>query len=588
MSVHANRLADLRTHMQGNGIDAVLVRSTDEYLNEYVPAEKSRRVFITGFSGSMGDALITQDTAMLFVDGRYALQARQEAPHFDVRVMTLSQSIESGWLSVLDQALALKDRSLAVEFDRIPVSLFEDIQEVATSKSLSLVNSSDVFSPFWQQICPTDNHLDGNKIWPLDISLAGESTHEKFTRTQLFFEESGLDAFVIVPLDEIAWLANLRGNDFPFQSTFASRAVALPNHLIIGTTKEHIANTQSIQGISFVENVQLIEGAQKHFPNKRFRVGLDPNQTPELVRRQLSAMDAEIVSIQSPFRSMKAIKNENELLHMRESFAKADNVVHQTQHWLCKQIEAQTPVTEADVDNFVRAQFKKSGTIELSFRPICASGKNGAVIHYGTPDSKTPIKPGTLFLLDTGGLYAGGYATDLTRTFFVGPKTHKPTPEQKRLFTLTLKGSIAGMSARFPKGSVGMQLDAIVRDPIWRAGYNYEHGTGHGVGINVHEFPPRIGPGNTTPIEVGHVFSIEPGIYLPGFGGIRIENLCTVVEDPDNNNFLRVLPLTFAPFDSRLIESTLLTRHEKEFLVYFKRCFLLSQTHLPPLPPVLG
>jgi Xaa-Pro aminopeptidase len=309
------------------------------------------------------------------------------------------------------------------------------------------------------------------------------------------------------------------------------------------------------------------------FIKKYTRVGLDPMLTPEAVRKELEQAGAEIVFVKSPFQHMKSIKNPSELNHMRSAIARADRVVATVQAWVCDQMDKKIPITESSVDEKVRAEYEKSGATGLSFKPICGGGKNGAQIHHGTPEAKEPLKAGDLFLLDSGAYYEGGYATDLTRTFLLGGSAQKATDFQKQIFTAVLKGSIAGMSARFPKGTTGVQLDAIVRDPIWRLGYNYNHGTGHGVGVNVHEDPPRVSPAGTAPIEESQVFSIEPGIYIEGFGGVRIENLCTVIADSDYPGFLKVVPLSFCPLDKRLIDENLLTDSEKEFLKYYDKSF---------------
>ncbi|MCW8142016.1 MAG: M24 family metallopeptidase, partial [Planctomycetota bacterium] len=203
-----------------------------------------------------------------------------------------------------------------------------------------------------------------------------------------------------------------------------------------------------------------------------------------------------------------------------------------------------------------------------SFKVIAAAGKNGAVIHYGTPDPERVIRAGELVLLDTGAYYAEGYATDLTRTFLAGSRA-EATAEQRRYFTLVLKAAVAGMSARLPVGARGDQLDAITRAPLWAAGLDFNHGTGHGVGINVHESPPRVSPNGAVKLEEGHVFSIEPGVYLPDFGGVRIENLVTLAAALDAPGFLDVVPLTTSRLDERLFDQALLTEAERAWLARY-------------------
>ena len=285
---------------------------------------------------------------------------------------------------------------------------------------------------------------------------------------------------------------------------------------------------------------------------------------------------------------LKAIKNEKELLHMRAAFKKADHVVYKTQCIIEGAYEKGQSLSEGEIDDLIKKQFAESKAPELSFRPICAGGKNGAIIHYGTPNREKKIEAGSLFLLDTGAYYEGGYATDLTRTFLLGKKSDPAQKWQKEMFTLVLKASIKGLSARFRRGVLGLQLDAMVRSPLWQAGLDYAHGTGHGVGINVHEFPPRIGPTSASPLLEGQVFSIEPGLYFNNLGGVRIENLVCVVADPENNNFLRILPLTFCPFDERLIENSMLDAYEQEFLNYYREQWHSDRSWplLPPLPKV--
>lgn len=524
------RLAQFRQLLRDNHLHGALVRSTDCYLNEYVPLEQSRRAYLTGFTGSTGDALVSHDQAILFVDGRYAIQAKAEAPDFEVRVSPLGQSIETAWR---EELVSWGQAKIGLETDKLSVNLFEKLSGLD-----------------WAELPafgPTGCVQDKASIWSVPESISGESTQERLKKAAGFFKDNQLDAFLVVPLDEIAWLTNQRSSEFPYQAVFSARALAFPDRL------------ELVQGPIFIK--------------KGSRVGLDPALTPEAVRRELQAAGAEIVFAKSPFQYMKSIKNPSELNHMRSAIARADRVVATVQAWVCDQMEQGVFLTEATVDQKVRQAYEASGVTGLSFKPICAAGKNGAQIHYGTPDNQKRLQAGDLFLLDSGAYYEGGYATDLTRTFLLGGAAQTATEFQKKVFTAVLKGAIAGMSARFPKGTTGVQLDAIVRDPIWRMGYNFNHGTGHGVGVNVHEDPPRVSPAGTAPIEESQVFSIEPGIYLEGFGGVRIENLCTAIPDPEFPGFLKVVPLSFCPLDARLIAPELLTEADKLFLEYYKKSF---------------
>jgi Xaa-Pro aminopeptidase len=251
--------------------------------------------------------------------------------------------------------------------------------------------------------------------------------------------------------------------------------------------------------------------------------------------------------------------------------------VARAQAWLRGAVCEGRRVTEADFAREVERLFREAGAVGLSFKVIAAAGVNGAVVHHPASEEAV-IARGQVMLLDTGCYFADGFATDLTRTFFVGGPDDVPTSEQRRLFTLTLKSAIAGMTARVPKGAVGAQIDGITRAPLWAAGLDYLHGTGHGVGINVHESPPGIAKTSQLSLDEGHVFSIEPGVYLEGVGGVRIENLCTVVADDERAGFWRVIPLTFSPLDDRLIEPALLNQQEHEFLRGYADGFAAART----------
>lgn len=580
------RLHFLRERMRESGIGACLVRSTDQYLNEYVPLEESRRTYITGFTGSMGDALITIDTAFLIVDGRYALQAKTECPDFTVKVVTLGQSIEDGWLEEIVRLKGLKPAKIAIENDRIPMALHGKIMGATAEAGLELVSPAlSLVEAVWQKLGPARTH-PAAKTWLVPKDISGTTLGERLQQAQDCFAKNQLDAISVVLLDDIAWLCDLRSDELPYQATFRAEALAFRDKLLVAVHDprrfEFIKNPQ----LEFIDQSQWASKLKSYFSSGKKRVGLDASGTSQAVLKLFEDAGAEVVSVASPFRALKAKKNAAELSHMINAFARADRVVFKTQQWACKQVALGQPITESDVDKKIRAEFYKSGAKGLSFKPICAAGKNGAVIHYGHPDPETQLIKGQLFLLDTGGLYEGGYATDLTRTFLLGDGKTQASELHKGVFTAVLKGAIAGMSARFPKGTTGAQLDAIVRDAIWRMGFTFNHGTGHGVGINVHESPPRIGPGAHVALEEGHVFSIEPGLYVADFGGVRIENLCTVAPDPHSPQFLCVQPLTFAPLDNRLIDTSMLSKSEKTFLKYYTSCFKRGPNAKLELPPI--
>ncbi len=556
-------------------IDALLLRSCDRYFNEYVPKEQSFRAQITGFDGSVGDAIIMPHEAHLFVDGRYTLQARTQVPDYEIHVTELGRSIEQLWLDFLKHKLGPKS-TVAVDPDIFDLDLFSKLE----TQGWPMVNAQKLLNA----ACPLKPNAKSARVWPIPEAICGMSVAEKLRDLAPSLTKNGIDAWFLTKLDDIAWATNLRSDYFVHQRAVPGLALITKDHIVLGLNdKVDAASIEKNNIIKTTKESQFFSYIKDNFGQINV-VGARQADCSKSHERALKDAGISIKPVDNPLLVKKALKNEKELLHMRSAFRKADQVVYQTQEHIIDCFANQTPLTEGDVDRFVEEAFKKSGSDSLSFRTICASGKNGAVIHYGTPNHQDALSEGSLFLLDTGAYYEGGYATDLTRTFLAAQKTVTATSWQKEMFTLVLKSSIAGLAARFRRGTTGMQLDAVVRAPLWQAGLDFAHGTGHGVGINVHEFPPRIGPTSLSVLQESQVFSIEPGIYIEGLGGVRIENLVTVVAD-ENPAFLRILPLTFCPFDERLIEQGMLTDFEKGFLEYYRKEWF-NQAAWPNLPPL--
>lgn len=576
------QLKALKELIKKTGAHALLLRSTDAYFNEYVPEHLSARAHITKFNGSVGDALITTNDAHLFVDGRYELQAQEQAIDFTTLVTKNNMSIENSWLNFLSENLK-SGQTLLYDPTTLDLGLSEKLSLLCERLNAKLVPQAgaliaQVFEP--QKL----SHQEPYKIWSIPQEITGASTQEKIRKLAPLLQAQGVQGFLVVKLDDIAWLLNMRGNAFAFQRTFPALAALLPNKIILGL-KEGFSLPQELKNpdLEVVKESVLIQELKSK--NTKFTIGIDESETSKAHELALREQDIAIKRVINPIATQKAIKNEQELLHMRGAFKKADHVIYQTQNLIEKAYEEGRSLSEGEIDDLIKKQFIDSQAPELSFRPICAGGKNGAIIHYGTPNREQKVESGSLFLLDTGAYYEGGYATDLTRTFLIGKKSAQAQKWQKEMFTLVLKASIKGLSARFRRGVLGLQLDAITRAPLWQAGLDYAHGTGHGVGINVHEFPPRIGPTSSSPLLEGQVFSIEPGLYFNNLGGVRIENLVCVVADPEHEQFLRILPLTFCPFDDRLIESTMLDDYEKEFLAYYREQWH-NDSPMPDLPPL--
>ncbi|MEQ8274542.1 MAG: M24 family metallopeptidase [Deltaproteobacteria bacterium] len=569
------RLKAVRRQMDRMGVDVAIVRSTDRYLNEYVPTDESARVWISAFTGSMGEVVVTKSDAYLAVDGRYWIQAKKEIDLacFTIIEVQLGSGID-GAIAELIQQLAekagpKKKLRIGYEPERVTPNVLKRLQ--------AAVGEGVTWKPTFPS--PVEQARGANrpapreaKIRAVDEKRVGRTVGEKLDALGARMETLGVEAVLVQRLDEIAYLSNLRGDELPYQATFKAIALATQDNLFIGMDPSKAPKSVRVarDRILFVPESEFWTLMGKKA--KRSRIAYDPDGNSEWGRQQIESTGAEAIALPSPIQQMKARKNPAELKAMQDAFARADGVVEAAIQWVCSEVVAGKKVSEKDFANKVQELFFAREATGLSFKIISAAGKNGAIIHYSDPSARRALKRGELMLLDTGAYFAEGYATDLTRTFLVDDKKAKGNAEQRRLYTLVLKAAVAGMRATFPRGTTGAALDAIVRAPLWAEGLNYNHGTGHGVGINVHEFPPRIAPGTNVALEEGHVFSIEPGVYLPKFGGIRIENLCTVEAVPKSNDFLRVKPLTFSPLDKRLIETKMLSADEKAWLgAYAKR-----------------
>lgn len=567
----SDRLSAVRKKMRQAKVDAMMVRSTDRYLNEYVPNDESARVWLSGFTGSMGDMLVTKDRAYLAVDGRYWTQAEQEVDkeHFEVVKVPLGTSIST---SISDLIRNLSDaaprKKLTVGYEptkTTPADLEHVVRTVGNGTDFKPLFPSPVEAA--RGVVPK---APGKiRIRAVDEARLGATVQEKLTALAPKLVELDVDALLVQKLDEIAYLSNLRGNELPYQATFKAIALVTPTTLFVGLDPSTVPSDVRMrrESVLFVPEAELwtLIGKKTHRP----RVGYDRSNNTEWARISIEATGATATLVESPIGPMKAKKNKAEMTAMAKAFARADGVVSEAAKWLCSEVVAGNKVTEADFSDRVNALFTGSGATGLSFKVISAAGKNGAIIHYSTPSPRRRIKRGELMLLDTGAYYDEGYATDLTRTFLVDGPDGAASDEQRYYYTVVLKSAIAGMTAVLPVGAKGYQLDAITRAPLWAEGLDFNHGTGHGVGVNVHEFPPRIGPNATAVLEEGFVFSIEPGIYLPKFGGVRIENLCTLEKLPGKKGFMRVVPLTFSPLDARLIDTVRLSTEEKAFLKAF-------------------
>lgn len=571
MTTRSN-IKKLQTFLNKEKLEAFYLSSSDIFLNEYVPLEDCHRYYVTNFTGSTAEVLVpVKGKVQLFVDGRYYEQADLECDLevIEVQKVPYGVSIQEAMMTwIKDQ----KVKKMGLEADRTDLFLakkFEAITQVKKYFNGELTKVIDFHSP-------TNN----GTIQELDISLVGESTFDKLKK----FLKPG-EAFFISQLDSIAWLTNTRRYELPFQSTFRAKALATYErvYLLMENLEGNFEN-EAVEVMvgefhsleKFLQNIKFYETECKVLlGEKSYKF-----ETIYFSDRTINASDFEkltnffgaenCVNKSEGLVPFHANKNAVELLAMESSFNRADQAIFNTILWTKEQVKKGQRLTEMQYYHKCNEFYKETGAFSQSFNTIAAFGSNSSIIHFSSPSDEIVFKENEMVLLDSGGYYESGYATDTTRTFLSGGKA---SDKQKEIYTLVLKGLLHGLNAVFPEGTWGSVVDGVVRQPLFQYGQNYAHGTGHGVGINVHEGGFRLSTTSNIPLKEGTVGSIEPGIYIPGFGGVRLENVVAVEKHPTFPKMLRFKNLVFVGFDHDLIDYELLTDQERDWLdQYEKEC----------------
>lgn len=554
-SLGAPRLARLRALMKIEGLDGFLVPRADEFQGEYVPPASERLHWLTGFSGSAGIAAVLADRAAVLTDGRYTLQVRAET---DTTVFEpvdgvatpihawLAEAVTEGarigfdpWLHTRIQARRLLGALEKVGAELIPVA--ENlVDRIWTDRP------APPSAPFLVQ--PTE--------------YAGEAIEAKIARLA---EALTVDAFLLTQPDSIAWAFNLRGRDVahnPVPLAFALLRKAGRPTLFVEPEKIDTAVAAHLAPhVDVAPRAELL-AALDRLAAEKATVALDPAMTPEVLARRLEAAGALIVEADDPVILPKACKNAAEVAGARAAHVRDGVAMAKFLAWFDAEGHATDEIACCERLEAFRAETGE--LVDLSFGTISGAGPNGAIVHYhATRATNRPIDRDTFFLLDSGGQYRDG-TTDVTRTIAVGT----PSPEMKRAFTLVLKGHLAIGGARFPVGTTGAALDTLARIALWKAGFDYDHGTGHGVGsfLSVHEGPQRIAKTGSAELKPGMIVSNEPGHYRTGAFGIRIENLELVTPaEPipgGERPMLGFETLTLVPIDRRAIDVALLDAGE--------------------------
>jgi Xaa-Pro aminopeptidase len=563
MSTYADRLKALREQLKANQLDGFVVPLTDEHMSEYVGSYAQRLAWLTGFEGSAGSAVVLPEEAAIFVDGRYTLQVRQQVSATEWSYQSVPETSTTEWL-----------KEHAPEGARIGYDPWLHTRDWVTKAKEALASRGAELVPVarnpidevWKDRPEASNaHL---VVQP--DQYAGKSAAEKRTEIGDWLAKQHADAAVLSALDSIAWAFNIRGADVthtPVALAYALVHADGTSDLFVASEKigpevrKHLGN-----GVRLHERAEF-ETALADLKGKT--VVVDPERAVAAIFEALERAGAKVVPMRDPTVLPKALKNPAEIAGQKAAQERDGAVISRFLRW----IDEEAPkgdVDELKASDHLEALRRDNPELrDLSFDSISGAGPNGAIVHYRSSEkTNRKLEKGTLYLIDSGGQYVDG-TTDITRTVPIG----EPTDEMRDRFTRVLKGHIAIATAVFPKGTRGSQLDSFARRPLWEAGLDYAHGTGHGVGsfLAVHEGPQRISPvgssqsGGDEPLQAGMIISNEPGYYKTGEYGIRIENLVLVVPreiEGAEKEMLGFETLTFAPIDRRLIDAEMLDPEE--------------------------
>jgi len=529
-------LKQLQQSLKEQKIDACIITRNNQFIGQDILPEENRIAQLCGFDGSAGKMIIFQDKALLFTDGRYALQAPLQTQGTGVEVIITKGESLGSWMQK-----NLNDKQQRIAYNPWCHTISETDYWKRTLRNLTFIENEELL------VAPLYN-INQCDIFEHDIEYAGISMDEKISQFTKFMQDNHLDGFIITACDSVSWLLNLRSDclpDCPIIRAFA------------------FINSNGEVSL-FTNDFRKLESELQNYKNKN--IGMDCKHSPSAIFRIMKKHKIWIENILDPIQNWKAIKNPVELSNIQKAHLKDARAVTRFLIWLEQNYSGQTELDIINKLNEYRQQ--EQNYFANSFATIAGFAQNGAIVHYHpTKTTNLTLHSGSLLLLDSGAQYFDG-TTDITRTIAIGT----PTPEMIHNYTIVLKSHIALASCYFPEGTNGAALDAITRAPLWKHGKDYAHGTGHGVGyfLNVHEGPCSISSRNGNISLAEHMItSIEPGYYKENHYGIRIENLAQVIRIEDNNfeqSTLGFEPLTLVPLDKRLIDKYLLNKDELAWL----------------------
>ncbi len=575
------RIGRLRQCLREQSLSAFIIPSTDPHSGEYVPDHWKTREWVSGFTGSAGTAVITLDDAGLWTDSRYFLQAADQLDGTGIRLMKdrlpdtpsipewLGQSLSpgtvvgvDGWVNTIGETQALR--------------------EALAREGLTLRTDYDPVTRLWDD----RPALPGTPVSIHPLEYAGVACHKKLAAIREKLLSRGADGILLSTLDDIAWTLNLRGNDVHCNPVFVSYLLIPSQESILYVRAEKLTTEVKAYLAQEGVNTEDYDDLQEDLRDYPYAtLSLDPGRTNEAVRQAVNPL-TKVLLEESPVPLMKAVKNEAEIRGFHAAMLRDGVAMVKFLKWL-EEAVPQGNETEMSIDRkLYECRAEQPLFRGISFDTIAGYKEHAAIVHYeATPETDKPLAPEGLLLLDSGAQYADG-TTDITRTIALG----ETTDDERRDYTLVLKGHIGLTRACFPQGTCGTQLDVLARQAMWREGANFLHGTGHGVGayLNVHEGPHQIRMNHVpTPLRPGMTVTDEPGIYRAGRYGIRTENTLLVVpyRETEFGTFYTFEPLTLCPIDTRPIVRSMLTAEETEWLnayhrmVYDRLSPLLDEEH---------
>lgn len=562
------RLESLREVMRREHLSAFIFPSTDAHQSEYVADHWQGRTWISGFNGSAGTAVVTMKSAALWTDSRYFLAAEEQLKGTEFQLMKLK--IEgtptiSEWL-----AQELQGENAEVGLDGMVNSYHETmglISNLRKSGGITVRTNFDPLGLIW-----TDRPaIPANPVEIQPMEFAGESVASKISRIRTALRQRHADGMLISAIDDIAWTLNLRGTDVHCVPVFVSYLLISSQQvsLYVDSAKinDEVKAYLTENGISLYSYNKVAEGLERY---SEYNILLDGDETSYFLWKTVKCQ--EIIAGNSPVPAMKAQKNDREIAGFRQAMLRDGVAMVKFLRWLKPAVEAGGQ-TEISIDRKLTSLRAEQHLFrDISFDTIAGYQAHGAIVHYeATPETDVALKPEGLILIDSGAQYQDG-TTDITRTIALGPVTE----EMKHVYTLVLKGHIQLELAKFPDGASGTQLDALARECMWREGYNYLHGTGHGVGsyLSVHEGPHQIRmEWKPTPLRAGMTVTDEPGLYLSGKFGVRIENTLLIkdYQTTEFGKFLQMESLTLCPIDLTPVDFSMLQPEEIEWLDTYHR-----------------